>query len=95
MNGAVFKTVSETARAGSGRFDSYTPPPIRQSAVSSEQEKLASRSPNVASSQARVDKEFATSARLTLLHLSGIPSHRIVGFRSPADPSFSLMTAHC
>ena len=32
VNGAVFKTVSETARAGSGRFDSYTPPPkdIRQ-----------------------------------------------------------------
>src|SRR6185436_11315580 len=28
VNGAVFKTVSETARAGSGRFDSYTPPPI-------------------------------------------------------------------
>ena len=27
VNGAVFKTVSETARAGSGRFDSYTPPP--------------------------------------------------------------------
>ncbi len=27
MNGAVFKTVSETVRAGSGRFDSYTPPP--------------------------------------------------------------------
>lgn len=28
MNGAVFKTVSETVRAGSGRFDSYTPPPV-------------------------------------------------------------------
>ena len=28
VNGAVFKTVSEPARAGSGRFDSYTPPPI-------------------------------------------------------------------
>lgn len=28
MNGAVFKTVCETVRAGSGRFDSYTPPPI-------------------------------------------------------------------
>ena len=27
VNGAVFKTVSETARAVSGRFDSYTPPP--------------------------------------------------------------------
>ena len=27
VNGAVFKTVSETVRAGSGRFDSYTPPP--------------------------------------------------------------------
>ena len=27
MNGAVFKTVSETVRTGSGRFDSYTPPP--------------------------------------------------------------------
>ena len=27
VNGAVFKTVSEPARAGSGRFDSYTPPP--------------------------------------------------------------------
>src|SRR5687768_5147913 len=27
VNGAVFKTVSEIARAGSGRFDSYTPPP--------------------------------------------------------------------
>ena len=27
VNGAVFKTVSETARAGLGRFDSYTPPP--------------------------------------------------------------------
>lgn len=31
VNGAVFKTVSETARAGSGRFDSYTPPPIPSS----------------------------------------------------------------
>jgi len=30
VNGAVFKTVSETVRTGSGRFDSYTPPPIRQ-----------------------------------------------------------------
>jgi hypothetical protein len=29
VNGAVFKTVSETARAGSGRFDSYTPPPLK------------------------------------------------------------------
>ena len=29
VNGAVFKTVSETVRAGSGRFDSYTPPPAR------------------------------------------------------------------
>ena len=28
VNGAVFKTVSETVRTGSGRFDSYTPPPI-------------------------------------------------------------------
>jgi hypothetical protein len=28
VNGAVFKTVSETVRAGLGRFDSYTPPPI-------------------------------------------------------------------
>ena len=27
VNGAVFKTVSEPARAGLGRFDSYTPPP--------------------------------------------------------------------
>ena len=27
VNGAVFKTVSETVRTGSGRFDSYTPPP--------------------------------------------------------------------
>src|ERR1044072_8629927 len=27
VNGAVFKTVSETVRAGSGRFDSYTTPP--------------------------------------------------------------------
>ena len=30
VNGAVFKTVSETVRAGSGRFDSYTPPPAEQ-----------------------------------------------------------------
>ena len=30
VNGAVFKTVSETARAGSGRFDSYTPPPTKK-----------------------------------------------------------------
>jgi hypothetical protein len=28
VNGAVFKTVSETVRTGSGRFDSYTPPPV-------------------------------------------------------------------
>ena len=27
MNGAVFKTVCETVRAGSGGFDSHTPPP--------------------------------------------------------------------
>ena len=27
VNGAVFKTGSETVRTGSGRFDSYTPPP--------------------------------------------------------------------
>src|SRR5919106_6409145 len=27
VNGAAFKTVSETVRTGSGRFDSYTPPP--------------------------------------------------------------------
>jgi hypothetical protein len=27
VNGAVFKTVSETVRTGLGRFDSYTPPP--------------------------------------------------------------------
>ena len=27
VNGAVFKTVSETVKTGSGRFDSYTPPP--------------------------------------------------------------------
>ena len=27
VNGAVFKTVSEPVRTGSGRFDSYTPPP--------------------------------------------------------------------
>ncbi len=35
VNGAVFKTVSETVRTGSGRFDSYTPPPEdrRQQAV--------------------------------------------------------------
>ena len=32
VNGAVFKTVSETVRTGSGRFDSYTPPP-KQTAV--------------------------------------------------------------
>src|SRR6185295_17545150 len=31
VNGAVFKTVSETVRAGSGRFDSYTPPPALKS----------------------------------------------------------------
>jgi hypothetical protein len=31
VNGAVFKTVSETVRAGSGRFDSYTPPPATSS----------------------------------------------------------------
>ena len=30
VNGAVFKTVSETVRTGSGRFDSYTPPPKRK-----------------------------------------------------------------
>jgi hypothetical protein len=30
VNGAVFKTVSETVRTGSGRFDSYTPPPEKQ-----------------------------------------------------------------
>src|ERR1041385_4433838 len=30
VNGAVFKTVSETVRAGSGRFDSYTPPPATE-----------------------------------------------------------------
>ena len=36
VNGAVFKTVSETARAGSGRFDSYTPPPTKK--VGSRQE---------------------------------------------------------
>ena len=29
VNGAVFKTVSETVRTGSGRFDSYTPPPTQ------------------------------------------------------------------
>ncbi len=28
VNGAVFKTVSEPVRAGLGRFDSYTPPPV-------------------------------------------------------------------
>ena len=33
VNGAVFKTVSETVRAGSGRFDSYTPPPEKQEPV--------------------------------------------------------------
>ncbi len=27
VNGAVFKTVCETVRAGSGGFDSHTPPP--------------------------------------------------------------------
>jgi hypothetical protein len=27
VNGAVFKTVCEAARAVLGRFDSYTPPP--------------------------------------------------------------------
>ena len=27
VNGPVFKTVCEPVRAGSGRFDSYTPPP--------------------------------------------------------------------
>ena len=35
MNGAVFKTVSETVRTGSGRFDSYTPPPDNQWTVGS------------------------------------------------------------
>ena len=30
VNGAVFKTVSETVRTGSGRFDSYTPPPKKK-----------------------------------------------------------------
>ena len=34
MNGAVFKTVSETVRTGSGRFDSYTPPPDNEWTVS-------------------------------------------------------------
>jgi hypothetical protein len=29
VNGAVFKTVCETVRTGSGRFDSYTPPPTK------------------------------------------------------------------
>ena len=29
VNGAVFKTGCETVRTGSGRFDSYTPPPCR------------------------------------------------------------------
>lgn len=33
VNGAVFKTVGETVRTGSGRFDSYTPPPIRLQSV--------------------------------------------------------------
>ena len=37
VNGAVFKTVSETVRAGSGRFDSYTPPPKNQKAVGRKQ----------------------------------------------------------
>jgi hypothetical protein len=35
VNGAVFKTGSETVRAGSGRFDSYTPPPKRLGIVDS------------------------------------------------------------
>ena len=30
VNGAVFKTVSEPVRAGLGRFDSYTPPPVTE-----------------------------------------------------------------
>ena len=33
VNGAVFKTVSETVRAGSGRFDSYTPPPVQMEGI--------------------------------------------------------------
>ena len=40
VNGAVFKTVSETARAGSGRFDSYTPPPQISKSVGRKQEML-------------------------------------------------------
>ena len=39
VNGAVFKTVSETVRTGSGRFDSYTPPP--EKAGGSRQEAVA------------------------------------------------------
>ncbi len=38
MNGAVFKTVSETVRAGLGRFDSYTPPPNTRRAKGRKQE---------------------------------------------------------
>jgi hypothetical protein len=39
VNGAVFKTVGEAARAVLGRFDSYTPPPksSRQNTVVSRQ----------------------------------------------------------
>ena len=54
VNGAVFKTVSEPVRAGSGGFDSHTPPP----ASSTGKAKITHASPQLL--HAPLDSSFLT-----------------------------------
>ena len=86
VNGAVFKTVSETVRTGSGRFDSYTPPPddwgmrisgMRNADMQSADFRLRRRSVNPEKLKTRT-REFALRIIRLAESLPETPTGRVI-----------------